>query len=177
MLQFIGYILNDPFICEILDGLAFNFNLNLYLSLGYYWYLLNRLTLYLANIFHISEALKERILEFAKYFLGFISVASLIAYTIIIILDYQPISFQVPGKAKPSESHKLRSYRIAFITLSYVILLSLGCMLLRQVNKYSTEKPYKLIVSLVICLIDMTVGTCMMIAMLLGHYIYNSIIL
>lgn len=105
------------------------------------------------------------------------SVVSLIAYIVIILLDYRPISFKVPGQAKPSYSQKLRIYQIVFVLLVYIILFSMGCMLLRQVSKYSTEKPYKLIGSMVFCLVDMTVGACLLTAMLSGNYIYNPIIL
>ena len=38
LLQFISWIITDPFIVIISTGLAFNFGLILYLLLGYYWY-------------------------------------------------------------------------------------------------------------------------------------------
>lgn len=113
----------------------------------------------------------------SKYGILCLNILSIATYIVIIVIDYKPFAFETFGLARPADSLKLKVYQIVFISVLYLILVTVGSILMRQVIKYFVERPYGLIMSVVISLVDITVGIALVAIMMNSDYIYNTIVL
>jgi hypothetical protein len=125
----------------------------------------------------LTELCKNKVLKWSRYGIICLNILSISSYIVIVIIDYQPFEFETFGLARPTDSFKLRVYEMVFILVLYVILVIVGCILMRQVIKYFAERPYGLIMSVVISLVDITAGLAIVAIMMNTYYISNTIIL
>lgn len=122
---------------------------------SYAWYYTNRLNIYTFNLFHLSLEKKLKITMIARWSALCITVLALIALIVI-------IAFVAKGLDERFEADDIsiayRLYQLVLILINFLSLLGVGSLLLRQLNKYFTEKPRKLIAYLYFNIIALVTG-------------------
>lgn len=97
----------------------------------------------------------------------------------MIILEYESTSTSIKyfNPVIPKRSMQFRIYQSVFVLIAYIKLMAVGCMLLKQVTMYSTEKPYRLIIALLAFILDFTFDTIFLVFMMNSSYLNNPVIL
>lgn len=158
ILSFVIMFIREEFLYEILIGVHYLATVSIYFLIGYSWYTLFRLSIYLSNLFHIPESDKALILHRAKYLIISLDVLLVLSFSLVLGFDYKPISFEVLGKSKPISSVPFRIHQLSSLVIIYIYLTVIGGLLLRQISKYYTKKPIILIFSLYLIIADFTLA-------------------
>lgn len=159
LFRILGFLLTiciEYFLFEIMEGLSYLTNFNIYSLICYSWYVLYRLSLYLSNIFHLSESYKAHILNKAKQAVICLDVIGIISFSIIIGFRFRDLEFEEFASPKPISYLGFRIHQLIYVWINYLCLICMGITLMRQISKYSTEKPFFLIISLYVILADFT---------------------
>lgn len=167
-LGFILVLFIKSYIYEIFERIAYLANFNLYSLMCYSWYPIYRLSLYFTYTFHISDSHKALYISRTKWAIISFDVIGIVSLLILAGIYYNSYSFDILRLEQPDDILAFRIYYFTYVWIIYGALIITGCLLVRQVNKYCTEKPLVLIISLYFILADFTFAICILTLMMVG---------
>jgi hypothetical protein len=154
----------DDFMYEIMIGIHYLSSMCIFSMIGLCWYGINRLSIYISNLFHKSDEYKRAFLSRAKLLVICADITAIVSCIVIVALDYKPFSVKALDDTKPIFHMQFRVHQLCCIWAIYVYLTVIGCLLLRQISKFYTKKPPLLIFSLCILIASftlvVTITTC-----------------
>lgn len=151
-----GLIFIEPDFYKIFLSINYLTTFIIYSFIAYYWYNIYRSYIYLTNCFHISTSCKKPLLLKAKRCIIVLDAIVVISYLVIVGLDYEKISFQIIGPPVTDSSLGFKIHLFSCVWGTYLGLMAIGCLLLKQISKFYTEKPLYLIISLYVILAGFT---------------------
>lgn len=154
----------DDFMYEIMIGTHYLSLMCIFSMIGLCWYDINRLSIYISNLFHKSDDYKRTLLSRAKWLVLCVDIIAILSCIVIVAIDYKPFSVKVLHDSKPIFRFPFRVHQLCCIWIIYVYLSVIGYLLLRQISKFYTKKPPLLIFSLCIVIASftlvVTITTC-----------------
>jgi hypothetical protein len=169
--------LEDIHILGILYCVSYLSVFCLYSIFTYTWYYLNRVSIYLLNTFHISQSTKENLLTGARWGLIILNVTMVVSIMIIIICDPNSFSNLGDDNIQLNPSLAVRIHQITSTSILYIILITVGGTLLRQIKKYYTETPYYLVISKYAILGSYTFALIVVGLQMTVEQMYNPVVL
>lgn len=157
-------ILFDQFYAyEIFERLGYSTTFQIYSLICYSWQHIFRLSSYFLNSYHYLDSYKLKLIHRVKWAIITFNMLGILILVILIILYYKYNSKDSISNEKAEHSLGFRLYYGIYVGIGYFILMTVGCLLVKQINKYYTERPLVLIISLYIILIDLSFAVvCML---------------